>query len=101
MRVDTREGSAALLPLLRAAGLPADGAILDSGDVEILGRDGSRPVTVGVEYKKIGDLLQSSRDGRAAEQLRRMHSEYEVRYILIEGYMKPGPKGELIVQEKG
>jgi hypothetical protein len=86
LQVDTRTGSAPYIEPLRAAGLPVEPAVLDAGDVAILGRGlGGAPTRIGVEIKQWDDVLMCVRSGRFADQLRRMRDLYEVRWLLIEG----------------
>ena len=49
------------------------------------GRDA---VMVGVEVKKLNDVLACMRDGRFAEQLRGMGESYEIKWLLIEGRIR-------------
>lgn len=87
---------------LRAAGLPVTSTVMPSGDVEIVGcGPGGRPLLVGVEYKKIPDVLACVRDGRFAEQARKMRASYEVCWLLVEGEWELGAKGALAVRERG
>lgn len=60
---------------------------LPFGDAQIVGRGPEeRPVLVGVEMKKIPDLLQSLTDGRlVGHQLPGMIDSYEIAYLLIIG----------------
>lgn len=96
MRVDTRAGSEPYIVLLNAAGVPAQPANLAAGDVEIIGRGvGGSPVPVGVELKKWSDLLQCVRDGRFADQLKKMKAVYEVKWLLVEGSVEVREKGRL------
>lgn len=89
MRVDTRAGSKELLPYFLNMGIRAEPVILPSGDVEIIGNGpGGRPVLVGVEYKTLTDVVQCVKNGRFAEQLRAMRSNFEVCWLLIEGRLR-------------
>ena len=95
--VDRRAGSANLLPYLHSLLVPAKLTTLPFGDASWIGRGpDDRPVTVGVEVKAPGDLLDSLRTGRlTGHQLEGLLSRYEVVYLLIEGYMKRGKAGRL------
>ena len=74
---------------------------LPAGDVELEGRGpGGRPLLVGVEFKRIPDMLACVRDGRFADQLRRMKARYEVRWLLVEGEWEVGSGGALGVRER-
>lgn len=85
MRIDTRAGSEKLIAPLRKLGLPVEEAVLDAGDVEILGNGPNGPVLVGVEYKTVDDAFACVRNGRFAEQLRGMRANYEISWLLLEG----------------
>lgn len=91
--VDTRAGSKDLIAPLVRAGVPVTAGILGAGDIEIIGRGVGRPVLVGVEYKKWGDICQCVRNGRFADQLRGMKQAFEVSWLLIEGRVRAGAKG--------
>jgi len=86
LRVDIRAGSQELIAPLRRWGVAVEEATLTAGDVEIVGNGpASRPMMVGIEVKKIPDLLQCVRNGRFADQLRAMKQTYEVSWLLVEG----------------
>lgn len=96
MRIDTRAGSKDLIVPLRMAGVQVEEAILPYGDVEILGNGPGGPVLLGVEYKKLGDLLDSMRSGRFADQLRGMRETYNINWLLVEGRMTGVERGEFL-----
>ena len=102
MILDPREGSKDYIEPLKVAGVPVEVEIMEFGDMALtgVGPEG-KPVLVGVEAKKVSDLLTSIRDGRAATQLRGMTRAYEVRWLLIEGWMGPDHTGALSTQEHG
>lgn len=86
MKVDTRAGSQEYLAPLQALGIPAEPAQLPAGDVSWIGRGvKGAPIPVGVEIKKWSDLLTCVRDGRFADQLKKMNDVYQVKWLLIEG----------------
>jgi len=101
MRIDTRAGSKDLIEPLKRAGVPAEAATLQFGDIELVGNgpDG-RPVTIGCEYKKLPDAFQCLRDGRYAAQLRGMRDAYEVNWLLLEGRFQKDWRGHLQVYGK-
>ena len=89
IRIDTRAGSVDLIAPLRQLGVPVEEATLPAGDVEVMGNGPEgRPVMVGVETKKLNDVLTCMRDGRFAEQLRGMRDSFEVSWLLIEGRLR-------------
>lgn len=84
--VDYREGSAELLKPLQRMGLPAESGDIPA-DLAWEGR-GERGATVqvGVEFKKIGELVQSLRTDRlVGHQLLKMRDNFDFCYLLIEG----------------
>lgn len=100
--VDSRAGSQELTKPLQQLGLDVCETVLDFGDVAFVGR-GAKGVSVdiGVEYKQIGELIQSLRSGRlAGHQLLGMRPAYEHSWLLIEGIWKADPKSGLICTER-
>lgn len=100
MRVDTRAGSGPLVPLLRARGVrDVEASTLFSGDIAIDGNGPEgRPISVGVEYKKLGDMLQCIDNGRfVGHQLPAMLDCYEVVWLVVEGIWRESAEGLLEV----
>jgi ERCC4-type nuclease len=95
--LDRRIGSSDLYQPLRAFGLPVHLTTLDSADVAWLGRGlGEEPVPIGVEIKRIGDLLTSITTGRlSGYQLPKLINEYRHAWLLIEGQYRSGAEGLL------
>lgn len=88
MRVDTRAGSGPLIPLLQRRGVKGvEPATLLYGDIAIDGNGPEgMPVAIGVEYKKLPDLLQCIDNGRlVGHQLPGMLDVYNVVWLLVEG----------------
>lgn len=87
--IDTREGSK---DLINHVPLSVYGQLcsLDSADVLITGNGPTGPVTIGVEVKKVGDLLSSLNTGRLQTQVVRMMDTYTYNYLLCVGVYKPG-----------
>lgn len=101
--VDSRIGSAEYLEPLRAAlNGEAKSAFLNSGDFAWEGnyRDGET-VIVGLELKKLSDMLASMRSGRYAEQVEKMREEYQICYLLVVGSYAPNDDGVLCVPARG
>lgn len=95
--VDYREGSKELIDPLLKRGLPVERSDMDSGDIAFIGRgEGGEPVWVGIEHKKMSDLIQSLRTGRLNEQAEKMQRDYRFRYLLIEGQLRFGPQGHVL-----
>lgn len=93
--VDPRVGSKDLAAPLKSFGLPVCLAQLEYGDVAFEGRGPEeRPVLVGIEVKKVDDVLTCIRDGRfAGHQLPGLQQSYEVYWLLVEGQVRAGQHG--------
>lgn len=84
--IDQREGSADLLPYLIRRGVDAQLVPLRSGDAAVVGEGPKGPATVGVERKRVTDLIQSLMSGRLiGHQIPAMLREYEHRWLVVEG----------------
>ncbi len=103
MIIDPRTGSGDLVEPLKQFGVPAEAATLEFGDAAWVGRGPKQSlVTVGVEVKKLGDLLQCIRDDRyVGHQLKGLKELYDVRHLLIEGIVTAGSQRELIAFKDG
>lgn len=97
--IDDRAGSKELLPYF-AGDDNCVSCILDAGDVCVPGNGPIGDVLVGVEVKKIADLLSSETTGRLAgtQMPKLLVAGYEQIWILVIGHYRPGPKGELQVK---
>ena len=89
--VDYREGSAELLEPLRRMGLPAENAGPPGIDADLSwkGYDAGKLISVGVEFKKLEELISSLRTARLqGHQLLKMRDEqtgFTFNYLLVEG----------------
>jgi len=85
--VDDRTGSKELFPLLPD---PKRMERLEYGDFAWLGRGPNGPEMVGVERKKISDLVASMESGRlSGHQLLGLTTAYDRVYLLVEGEWRP------------
>jgi ERCC4-type nuclease len=85
--LDDRAGSIELHPHLPKSRTTL--CRLDFGDVAFDGKGPEGTVSIGIEYKKIPDLVDCMQSGRfAAHQLPGMAKTYDVFYLLIEGRFK-------------
>ncbi len=68
-------------------GLPVCVKRLKSGDVMFVGRgEKGAPLVIGIEHKKLSDLIQSLNDGRlVGDQLPAMVREFDRSHLIIEG----------------
>lgn len=100
--VDRDRASAGLLPLLKRHMIPAELGKLKFGDVSFIGRGAEgRPVPVGVEYKKLPEMLKSYLDKRyVGHQYPGMARTYERSFLLVEGEYRPDPKSGLLQVQK-
>lgn len=93
--IDDRAGSKELInypPLNKVGELTR----LDSGDVAISGNGPEGPVLVGIEVKKLTELLQAMSTGRLqATQVVRMKRDFDVCWLCFTGVYRAGPKGVL------
>lgn len=96
--VDYREdskvkGSRGLWDDLKHTKLPIEKAHLDGGDLMFIGHGPEGEVSVGVEFKKIRDLLSSIRTARLqGHQLLKLQ-DYDFRYLLVEGEWRHDESG--------
>ncbi len=101
--VDSREskdtkGSPGLWEDLKKTKIPLSQTTLDFGDLMFVGNGPEGDVTIGVEFKKIRDLLNSIRTKRlVGHQLVGMQ-QYDFRYLLIEGDWRADDAGRVCVR---
>lgn len=99
IRLDDRVGSGELLPLFRPFGVSVEKVRLEFGDLCWQGNGPKGLCMVGVERKRIDDLVQSMQSGRlSGHQLPGMVENYDFGYLVVEGFWKADPQtGELLV----
>ncbi len=100
--VDSRAGSCELAEPLRAAGLPVESTRLEFGDLFWVGRgEQGAPLAVGVEHKKLPDLVNSlNTDRLAGHQLTGMLRTYDRSYLVIEGQWEADADGRVVVPSR-
>jgi ERCC4-type nuclease len=100
--LDPRAGSQELLDPLVAAGLPVEPTTLKFGDISFVGRgEGGAPLGIGIEYKKLPDLVDSlNTDRLAGHQLGGMVTHYDRGYLIIEGAWDVDDSGRVVVPSK-
>lgn len=76
---------------------------LTFGDAAFLGNGPEGPVPIGIERKKVPDLVSSMETGRlSGHQLVGMRARYELVYLLVEGFWRPNTKtGTLEIMKGG
>lgn len=101
--LDDRTGSIDLLPYLKRLGQKTQVTRLDFGDACFEGSGpGNSTLLIGVERKRIRDMLTSQRSNRLSGfQLPGMLAAYDRSYLVVEGLWRPGEGGELEVWGKG
>lgn len=99
--IDDREGSADLMRHFPKG--VAELTRLEYGDVAFIGTGpAGRPITVGVEVKRLSDVLKCIVDGRfAGHQLPGLIETYKVRYLIVEGIFKADERTGILVQRRG
>lgn len=96
LHVDPRIGSAELAPLLQSRGLPVQIRSMAYGDVAFPGEGPDHPIPIGVERKKVPDVLQCIQDNRfSGHQLPGLLACYQVVYLIVEGDYGCGRDGDL------
>jgi ERCC4-type nuclease len=95
--VDSRAGSKDLVkPLATLLGANlVEETDLTFGDLYFAGRGiGGHSVAIGVEHKRLGDIIQCCRDGRfAGHQLPGLRKTYDHAWLLIEGAWRADAQG--------
>lgn len=94
--LDDRVGSKELLPLFRPLGIDVELTRLESADMAFCGLGPDGDCMVGIERKRVTDLLQSMREKRlSGHQLPNLLRDYEYVFLIVEGMWKPGRAGEI------
>ena len=102
IEVDYRVGSEHLVPLLDQMLLPTSIVELTFGDVAFFGNGPEGRVSIGIEVKRIRDLVNSIRDGRlSGYQLPGMTNHYYACLLIVEGMWQPGDDGRLQIWRSG
>jgi ERCC4-type nuclease len=100
-----KHGNADLPKWLEPHRIPVDATVtMPAGDVAFIGNgpDGSY-VTVGIEVKKLSDVLQCVQTGRFAQLRTKLHDPgtgFQYRWLLIEGLWKPDEHSGVMLQPR-
>lgn len=94
--IDDRIGSKDLYPLL-----PKNSSVLtrlEYGDAAFLGRGvDDLPVSIGIERKRLNDLLTSMTSGRlSGHQIPGLVSSYDIVYLVVEGLWRACPNNGIL-----
>lgn len=96
--VDSRVGSKDLYPLFLKRQVPVELVPLPYGDACFVGRGPSGPEVIGVERKRIRDLVASLVSDRLmGHQLPGLVDAYRFRWVVVEGVYRTGASGYLEV----
>lgn len=97
LRVDYRGGSKDLIEPLLEMGLPVVEDDMPSGDIVFTGRgEKGVPVEIGIEFKKLGELIGSLQTQRLqGHQLLKMRKAFAFSYLLTEGELMWNSQGVL------
>lgn len=96
--VDDRAGSDELVEPLRKLGLDVEETRLKSADIAFEGRgEKGAPLLIGIEHKKISDLVQSMNTERLQEQIEKQVGEYDRSWLLVEGDWDFNDTGKVVM----
>lgn len=96
--VDPRAGSKDLIKPLAAMGLPVETYTLAFGDLAFVGRGiGGAPVYIGIEHKRISDLVQSLEGRLPGHQLPGMVQTYDRTWLVVEGDWRSDTSGRTVL----
>jgi len=74
----------------------ATGLTLEFGDAMFAGNGEDGDCTVGIEHKRLSDLVNSMKDRRlSGKQLRGLWRTYDYVWLFVEGVWRPGAGGEI------
>lgn len=94
--LDDRIGSIELLSLFKPYGVDVEPTRLESADAAFAGHGKDGDCMVGIERKRITDLIQSMRDRRlSGSQLPKLLADYSYVFLIVEGMWQPGAGGEV------
>jgi ERCC4-type nuclease len=86
IRIDPRAGSCELIAPLRKIGYEVKVEEMSFGDLAFKGNGPLAPMQIGIEYKKMEDLIQCLNDDRfLGHQLPGMLALYDRAYLVVEG----------------
>lgn len=95
IRIDFREGSWELQPFIDVLGVGTlkDDLAVPGGDFAFEGHGPKGLSMFGIERKRIKDFMSNMHNNHyVGVQLPRMCTHYDVRYLLIEGIVRPNPQ---------
>jgi ERCC4-type nuclease len=94
--LDDRIGSKELERYFSPYDVPVESTRLEFGDACWVGKGPEGDCMIGLERKRITDMVQSMRERRlSGKQLPGLMTTYDFNYLVVEGYFRPGNRGEL------
>lgn len=93
--IDDRGHNPPLIPYFKPFGVEVESTIMDSSDIFFVGNGPSGNVNVGIERKRIADLVNSIRSERLTGFQLDGLLEYDLPALIVEGICRPGRGGEL------
>src|SRR5437667_6511157 len=96
--VDSAIGSVDLMPAIQRIGVRCEKTHLASGDAMFEGRGPQGPLLIGVERKKLHDMLACIDDARYNDQRIRMRQDYDISILMVEGHWKPHDNKGLLME---
>jgi ERCC4-type nuclease len=100
--VDDRTGSGEVAPILRGLNVPVKVERMDSADFAFEGSGPHGSMLVGIERKKVKELIQSIETGRfEGDQLPKMLKTYEQSWLIVEGVWRPNPQSGVLEEWVG
>lgn len=95
--IDGRVGSKELLPYIKKLGIPCELTHLEYGDVCFAGKGPKGEITIGVELKRLHDMLGCIDDSRySAHQRPGMMQMYDKSFLMVEGHWRNHEEGWLM-----
>ncbi len=95
--VDDRQGSGEVAPILRGLRVPVEVKRMDSADFAFEGNGPHGKCMVGIERKKVREMLREIELGRfEGEQLPKMVRTYEHCWLILEGVWRPNPQSGVL-----
>lgn len=97
--VSSAVGSKELKPIIRSLGVVCDAVPLEFGDAAFEGNGPEGLMSIGVERKRLHDILQCIDDGRyTGHQRIGMNKAYRKSFLIIEGWWKPHSQSGLLME---
>ncbi len=96
--VDDRKGSGEVAPILRGLGVPVKVERMESADFAFEGQGPRGSCMIGVERKRVRELLKDLEEGRfEGEQLHKMLQAYQDQsWLVVEGVWRPNPQSGVL-----